>query len=319
MFHGDSRRVRVIFNPYSGRATFRAVSRHRQRIEAALVQRACAFEWREITPEQGVGKLVEEAVVDRTDLILICGGDGSVAESVPALLNSHIAVGIIPIGTGNLFARMVGIPMGTEEAVDTALSGARRSIDVGRTTSGDCFVLDASIGDLASVFHKVTPKLKDRYGVLSYFVAALRHYRNPALSYSVTIDDGSPIERLAHAVIIGNLGPLMSRPRLPSASFDDGRFEVAVMNVSSITPWRRNPHPFIEWFQGERIHVTCHTRTAVERDGDWIRDDETVDLIAVRGGLLLAAPEAAGRGSVRGGLLRMLIADRLRGPWRIRP
>ncbi len=74
----------------------------------------------------------------RGDLVLVCGGDGTVREVCAGLAGTGIPVGIVPAGTGNLLARNLAIPLFLRAAIDVALNGQDRAIDLVEVT-GDGF------------------------------------------------------------------------------------------------------------------------------------------------------------------------------------
>ena len=70
------------------------------------------------------------------DVVVAVGGDGAVLQVVNALAETKVALGIIPMGTGNLLAGNLGIPHRLDRAVDVLVNGHHRRIDLGRVTVG---------------------------------------------------------------------------------------------------------------------------------------------------------------------------------------
>ena len=88
--------------------------------------------WIDTTAEDpGQGQTVQ-ALADGADLILACGGDGTVRACVGALVGTNVPLALLPLGTGNLLARNLDIPRTLEEAIRLVAAGDRRVIDVGR-------------------------------------------------------------------------------------------------------------------------------------------------------------------------------------------
>ena len=101
--------------------------------------------WRETTPEDPGRGQAEAAVSAGVDLVIACGGDGTVTACAEGVAGTGVPLAVIPLGTGNLLARNVGVPMGLEEALEVALGGVQQSVDAGRV-NGTLFVVMAGLG-----------------------------------------------------------------------------------------------------------------------------------------------------------------------------
>ena len=110
---------------------------------------------------------------ETAELIILCGGDGSVASGATAVMESGLPLGIIPLGTANDLARTLGIPMDLTAAADVILAGNTRRIDLG-SVNGHAFFNVASIGLSAELAQGLEPGLKKRFGRFGYALAATR-------------------------------------------------------------------------------------------------------------------------------------------------
>lgn len=118
---------------------------------------------------------VREALAEGHDLIVLGGGDGSVGSVVDLLVHTDTALGLLPLGTANDFARTLGIPFGLEEACETVARGVVDEADLG--LAGDNYYVNvASVGLAAGVVEALSPRLKGAAGTLAYPMAALRAY-----------------------------------------------------------------------------------------------------------------------------------------------
>src|SRR5690242_20257397 len=130
--------------------------------------------WLETTPEDPGRGQAKSAVSARVDLVLACGGDGTVTACAEGITGTGIPLAIIPMGTGNLLARNIGLPMGLEEALEVALGGVQQPIDAGRV-NGTLFVVMAGLGLDAQMLSDTSEPLKKRLGWFAYAVSAVRH------------------------------------------------------------------------------------------------------------------------------------------------
>lgn len=201
--------------------------------------------WREVPKSKkapsAVLDLVENEGVDR---LLVWGGDGTVRRCISTLLRNgydDVAVGVLPAGTGNLLAQNLGIPMDLRGAVDTALHGDPRPIDVGVVNGDQHFAVMAGTGFDALLIEEADDSgLKDRLGKLGYVWAGFRHRHVSPAQARVTVDGDLWYTGAATTVVVGNVGRLIGGlPVFPNAEADDGRLDVGVAEVRSASEWVR--------------------------------------------------------------------------------
>ncbi|MFC0284113.1 diacylglycerol kinase family protein [Camelimonas abortus] len=93
------------------------------------------------------------------DLVVICGGDGSVSSAAMAAMESGLPLGVIPMGTANDLARTLAIPMDLEAAAEVIVAGRTAAVDVG-SVNGHAFFNVASIGLASDLAAALDPGLK---------------------------------------------------------------------------------------------------------------------------------------------------------------
>jgi diacylglycerol kinase family enzyme len=137
---------------------------------------------------------------------------------------------IIPIGTGNLLARNLGLPMGLQEALGVALGGGQQAIDAGQI-NGSFFVVMAGVGLDARMLSGTSDALKKRLGWFAYAISAVRHMGDRPIRATVSVDGGRYRRVRADALIVGNVGWLQdARP-------DDGRLDAIGLVAGGLTGW----------------------------------------------------------------------------------
>lgn len=193
-----------------------------------------------ITSKRGAAmRLTRTALRKGCNLIVAAGGDGTLNEIVNALGEKHSAVrvGLIPLGTGNDFARTLGLPTDVDEAIDLVRAGRMRKIDLVRVTSDQVrYFVNVSAGGFSGlVDEKLTPKMKKTWGPLAYLRGAaaalpeLRAYRT-----TLSLDNTESLKLSLYNVVIAN-GRYVAGGRLiaPEASIDDGLLDIVLIQERS--------------------------------------------------------------------------------------
>jgi YegS/Rv2252/BmrU family lipid kinase len=270
----DRERVAFIFNPASGQAN---AALRRSQIEGLLQRAGLTCGLTETSLDRGAGPLAQEAVRGGRERVIVSGGDGSVMEAAGALAGTGVALGIVPGGTGNLFALNLGIPADTDAAVRLALTGRPTAIDVG-CWNDTPFVLMAGMGWDARLIHDADRHLKKRLGVLAYFWAALRNLAHPSTVYRLRID-GRTLRRRAKSVIVANLGQITGGLQvIPDTHPRDGFLEVAVLRAESLIDFvgllwsalrgKMREDSRLEIFRGREIVVETTHPQPLQLDGN---------------------------------------------------
>ena len=251
-------------------------------LKAAIAER-CGEEqpaWYETTEaDTGAGQTAA-AIEAGALLVLVCGGDGTIAACAGALAGTGVAMAVVPVGTGNLLARNLDIPLDLSEALDVAFGPAERVIDV-LEAAQQRFVVMAGLGFDAALIRDTDDELKERLGWFAYvggLARALR--RSPHARFTIALDDGQPMTTQAIGVLVGNVGQLEAGITLmPEASPDDGQLDVLVLAPRRARDWpvlawrilRRRPDSGrqAEIRRGKRVRIASAVAVPVEFDGDF--------------------------------------------------
>ena len=291
------RKVAVVFNPASrgDRA-----SERRDKLRAGLEEAGVDLRWYETTPlDTGTGQ-TRAAVEEGAELVIACGGDGTVRACATGLSGTNVPLGVVPFGTGNLLAANFDIPSDLDDALEIALECRRRRIDLG-ALDGERFVVAGGIGFDAAMLADADQRLKARFGWFAYVLSGLRNLRRPRVDFELRLDGQEPIERRGQGVLICNLGRIQGGlPILPDAVPDDGRFDLAVLRTRSLGDWamvalsvlvrsRRRP-PVMETFRAAKVLVRSRVPQPMQLDGDPVDPGAELDLEIAPFALTLAVP-----------------------------
>src|SRR5437868_7478308 len=218
----------VILNPIAG--AVKDLDSIRQRLDALHPARL----W--ISEKAGeIEHLARQSVEAGFDQIVSAGGDGTLNEVVNGIASAaaDIILALVPLGTGNDFARTLGVPIDIDDAIEHILQGRIREIDLVRVTSDlvRYFVNVSSGGFSGLVDEKLTPEMKKTWGPLAYLRSAaailsqLRGYMT-----RVTLDDSDALEIDLYNVIVAN-GRYVAAgiPVAPEAEIADGLVDVILI------------------------------------------------------------------------------------------
>jgi diacylglycerol kinase (ATP) len=261
--------------------------------------------WLETTEEDPGRAMAHQAVKEGVDLVLGAGGDGTIRVVCSALAGTGIPFGLIPAGTGNLLARNLGIPLDEAAALDVAFNGLNKPIDLVKVTfddqASDHFAVMAGIGLDAMIIQGTHPELKKAVGSAAYFLSAAQHAKHPALNTTIEMDDGPPMKRRAHVIVIGNVGYLQANIQLiPDAKADDGLLDVVIASPRGLRDWvrlttqvlirRHRPDDQLDRLTGRRVKITVDHPDRYQMDGDTVGECTSLVAEVQPGALLLRVP-----------------------------
>ncbi|MBI2528457.1 MAG: diacylglycerol kinase family lipid kinase [Candidatus Rokubacteria bacterium] len=216
----------IVYNPGAGRS--RARGAVVQRMVDALGARGLSAAARATSGAGDATRLAREAALDGAEVVIACGGDGTINEVLQGVVGSTACLGVWPRGTANVLAWEMGLPRRLEAIADVVAAGHTRRVSIGR--AGDrYFILMAGIGLDAAVVRRVNPTLKRFLGQGAYWLAALRQLAAwPPLRFCVEADgrvEHATLAVLANAARYG--GGLRFAPR---ARMDDDLFDICLLD-----------------------------------------------------------------------------------------
>jgi diacylglycerol kinase family enzyme len=226
------------------------------------------------------------AVEEGATLVLAWGGDGTVTAVAGGLAGTGVPLGLLPGGTGNLLARNLDIPLGLENAVQTAVGGRDRSIDLLDVYLGHgehrVSTVMCGTGWDAEMMAASEP-LKRRLGWGAYALEGVRRIREKPMRLRLSVDGGPPQRLYGRTVLVANVGTLVAGLELlPESEPDDGLLEVLVIDPTSPLDWLRTTtdvvrgrgsagDPSRTLFHGRDVVVSTGHRRHRQIDGDLVR------------------------------------------------
>jgi YegS/Rv2252/BmrU family lipid kinase len=247
-----------------------------------------------LMPTEGPGHaedLAEQAVVDGFEMLVAAGGDGTVHEVVNGVVRhpeglNQVALGILPMGTVNVMARELRIPLDFEAAWRVIQRGYSRKIDLpwmelqrnGKTLKR-CFPALGGAGIDARACELVRWETKKRSGQLAYIIAGFRAANEELPTFRVQASER--VIESAELIMLGN-GHMYGGPFdvFPQARLDDGRVDAIV--AERVEKWRAPQYAQailtgtlpkldgVHYLQAEAIELTSvgNKRVSVQLDGD---------------------------------------------------
>jgi len=220
--------ISVILNPSAGSVA------HPDDI-VARIGRLPGAEVRLTSRRGSAARLAKTALGKGRELIVAAGGDGTLNEVINGIGENlgDAAVGLIPLGTGNDFARTIGVPADIEEAIDLIRTGETRPVDLVRVTSDAVrYFVNVSAGGFSGLMNeKLTKEMKKTWGPLAYLrsaAAALPELR--AYQTTLAFDNAESLRIELYNVVVAN-GRYVAGGTLiaPDASIDDGLLDIVLI------------------------------------------------------------------------------------------
>ncbi len=267
----------LIHNPRAGQ-------RDRGQEIAGAVARLCAAGWQvESVLSQSaaeIERIARGAVESGADVLIVAGGDGTLNLAIQSLAHSPVTMGVLPVGTTNVWAREVGIPLDVRRATEVLLAGQTVRSDLG-TANGRYFLFVAGIGFDASVTRNMDPTTKRRLGMLAYVIAAgVEALKLRGVEATIVADGLMSRERVL--MLVGSnvrlYGGVLNMA--PQAVADDGLLDVWVfhgrgflagaLHTASVLLGRHANDPGARFYRCSSMTIAAKWALPVQLDGDYV-------------------------------------------------
>lgn len=259
--------------------------------------------WREVSKSKKAPARVRDLLDEGVDRLIVWGGDGTVRRCIDTIVEAgaDTEVAILPAGTANLLANGLGIPVDLEAALDVALHGYLRKIDVG-VMNGERFAVMAGTGFDALMIRDADGD-KDRLGRLAYVRAGAKHLVEQNTKVTIDVDGSTWFAGKAACVLVGNMGSAFGGLTLfPDARPDDGVLDVGVVTAEQRLDWLRvgmraavgriDSSPMVQMTQGTKVKVRLDDELPWEMDGGDRPDTRKLKVSVLPGRLPVCVPAA---------------------------
>lgn len=267
----------IILNPSSGKEK---AADYTEKIEEHLRDRYEEIDIRRTEKEGDAAAFATEACIALYDAIIAMGGDGTVNEAINGLAEKahRPALGIIPLGTVNDFARALTIPLDPYEAISILDEQNLQPVDIGKI-NGDYFANVIAVGAIAEASYSVSPELKTRLGSLAYFMEGAKSFLSgEAIEVRVEHENGKWEGQtfLLLATLTNSVGGFEALA--PEASVNDGKLhafiikKMSVPKIASLIPsllkGELEESEEVEYIQTSYLNVTSDKAHVVNIDGE---------------------------------------------------
>ncbi len=269
----------IILNPISGRGRG---ARERETLSKFMNEaQSSNFKWElvETTMENGAESLARKAVQNGVDLVVAAGGDGTINQVVNGIAGTNTILGVLPLGTGNDFARAIGVEK-IAVAMHTLLHGKTKRIDLGQADER-LFINIAGCGFDAIVGETANNRFRQLQGTMAYVAAMIYSLATfHAASFEI-ITDGVLLETKVMLCSVANAqsyggGMLIT----PDAKLDDGLLDVFILKAVSKFEFLKTfpkvfkgthvTHPSVEIIRAKKVEIKSDPIMPLFIDGELV-------------------------------------------------
>jgi YegS/Rv2252/BmrU family lipid kinase len=276
----DLKRAALIYNPTAGtlcrdpgRINRLIEALRKQGIEPASLATTCVGH---------ATKLAQQCVDDGIEVVVVCGGDGTVNEAAQSLVGTNTVMAVWPCGTANVLAEELQLPRHPEALARLIAQGSVRTISVGKAMKPEAnwqryFLLMAGIGLDASIVHGVNLDLKRRTGIGAYLASGIDYLtRLPVTPFS--IDFNGRHYQSTFAVIANAARYAVWFKITPGAKMDDDKLRICLFNSRSRLDYlkyaflsmngKHISRPEVIYQEAGRAKANSNDAALVQLDGD---------------------------------------------------
>jgi len=277
----------VVLNPVSGQ---NGPDETKSLLERAKTSQRWDYDLYETTGDEDLQVIVENALASGYDLVVACGGDGTVSGVVDGLANRDTPLGILPSGTANAFATEMGIPDQIPDALELLLGDhAMKAVDAIQN-GNEFYLLEVSLGNFSTSFKDVSRQEKNELGWLAYLGVILHNWLGLEMVWVKVEVDGEPETFNISEMALFNTSQMgiIDEHLVEKISLDDGVLDLYAFSSKTFgdilrTLFHRlrgtlDKAPLLRyWPVRDQVRIQAAPRVHFQADGD-VRGETPVTL-----------------------------------------
>jgi len=232
------------------------------------------------TPNEVSGDIARRR--HEADLVIVCGGDGTINSAARGILETGLPLGILPMGTANDLARTLRIPEDLLRAADIIASGHLRQVDLGEV-NGHPFFNVASMGLSVDLAKGLTPEAKRRWGKLGYALAALKVATRASRFRAEITSDTGRVRVKTLQIAVGNGVHYGGGTKIHAdAAINDGHLDLYSLELKNVWKFglmlgafRRGEHGAwdeVRTAKSTEFDIRTETPMPINTDGDLVTE-----------------------------------------------
>jgi diacylglycerol kinase (ATP) len=267
----------IVINPRSGNYRGKILQK---RITAAIFSQNHANDAYYITEWRELPKRIDQAVNEGIRSFIVMGGDGTVAAIATCLRGTQSTISIIPTGTSNMLAQVLGIPSSPKNILQMMHAPRKTETIDGIEINNKLFFMNASTGISSTSLEGLKQEQKSSLGLIAYVFAVIQHISKVSpKTFSLEIDNKLYRVRAAEVFIANTSSLLAPQYKLVDSKIDDGKLEVCIVHKSNtgeiinalLDILKRTQKRTIHCIaRAEKITIRCKETLPVQADGDII-------------------------------------------------
>ncbi len=299
-------RYPLLFNPH-------ARSQKGRRAMRFLMSNAKDFVLYATRDAEDARDLAAKFAADGEPVVLAAGGDGTLNAVIQGLVGTRTALGVLPAGTMNVFAREMGIPIpnlqssNLEKALEVIKGGYITNVDLFKA-NGKPFVQMAGVGFDAQVIEDTSLESKKIFGPLAYLMSAVKLLGDNPPKMKIILSDGTEAEGVA--VLAGNGELYGGQVRLfPKADNTDGLLDILIFketgykfvldSLKGLVGLLDLVDSSVEYLQSDSFTVVSDRDVPIEVDGEYLGRATKVEFSSTGSKLSVLSPKAPVGGFIK--------------------